>query len=120
MKLLIDIPKEFEQHFQTDKFEDSLHRLSADAHLLAGLYEQETALMLTEAFKNAVSVSPHGGLKVVKTLTQNVLDKIRAEFINQYPKNYMGEPELNGARCVFSLNNVLDVIDKYRIESEEI
>ncbi len=52
--------------------------------------------------------------------TQNVLDKIRAEFINKYPKNYMGEPELNGARCVFSLNNVLDVIDKYRAESENL
>ena len=62
MKLLIDIPKEFEQHFQTDRFEESLHRLSADAHLLAGLYEQETALMLNEAFKNAVPVPPHGDL----------------------------------------------------------
>ena len=56
MKLLIDIPKEFEQHFQIDRFNDSLHRLSADAHLLAGLYEQETALMLSEAFKNAIPV----------------------------------------------------------------
>lgn len=62
MKLLIDIPKEFEQHFQADRFDDSLHRLSADAHLLAGLYEQETALMLSEAFKNAVPVPPHGRL----------------------------------------------------------
>lgn len=33
--------------------EDSLHRLSADAHLLAGNYEQETAKMLIKAFKNA-------------------------------------------------------------------
>lgn len=48
------------------------------------------------------------------------LDKIRAEFINRYPKNYMGEPELGGASCVFSLNEVLDVIDKYKAESEEI
>ena len=62
MKLLIDIPKEFEQHFQTDRFNDSLHRLSADAHLLAGLYEQETALMLSEALKNAVQVQSHGDL----------------------------------------------------------
>ncbi len=47
-----------------------------------------------------------------------VLDKIRAEFINKYPKNYMGEPELGGVMCAFSLNNVLDVIDKYKVESE--
>ena len=62
MKLLIEIPKEFEQHFQADRFDDSLHRLSADAHLLAGLYEQEIALMLSESFKNAVPIPPHGRL----------------------------------------------------------
>lgn len=57
MTLLINIPKEFEKHFQADGFEDSLRRLSADAHLLAGFYEQETALMLIEAFANAVPVT---------------------------------------------------------------
>ena len=62
MKLLIDIPKEFEQHFQADRSNDSLHRLSADAHLLAGIYEQETVLMLSEAFKNAIQIPPHGDL----------------------------------------------------------
>ena len=62
MELLIKIPKEFEQHFKEDAFEDSLHRLSADAHLLAGNYEQETAKMLIEAFKSAVPVPPHGKL----------------------------------------------------------
>ncbi len=75
MKLLIDIPKEFEQHFQTDRFDDSLHRLSADAHLLAGLYEQETVLILSEAFKNAIPVPPHGRLvdadKMIWRLTPN-------------------------------------------------
>ena len=62
MKLLIDIPKEFEQHFQTDRFEDSLHRLSANARLLAGLYEQETVAMFIELFKNAIPVISHGRL----------------------------------------------------------
>ena len=62
MELLVKIPKEFEQHFKQDAFEDSLHRLSADAHLLAGNYEQETAVMLIEAFASAVPVPPHGRL----------------------------------------------------------
>jgi hypothetical protein len=61
MKLLIDIPKEFEEHFNKDRFEDSLHRLSADAHLIAGNYEQETAIMLISAFQNAVKVETVGG-----------------------------------------------------------
>ena len=28
-----------------------------------------------------------------------VLDKIRAEIIAKYPKNYAGEPELGGCAC---------------------
>jgi hypothetical protein len=54
MIIELEIPKEFEYHFNYDRFEDSLHRLSADAHLIAGNYEQETAIMLIKAFKNAV------------------------------------------------------------------
>ena len=53
MRIEIEIPKEFEEHFKQDKFEDTLHRLSADAHLIAGNYEQETAIMLIKAFKES-------------------------------------------------------------------
>ena len=53
MRIILDIPAEFEEHFWHDRFDDSLHRLSADAHLLAGNYEQETAMMLAEALKAA-------------------------------------------------------------------
>ena len=53
MRIEIEIPKEFEEHFKQDKFEDTLHRLSADAHLVAGNYEQETAIMLIKAFADS-------------------------------------------------------------------
>ena len=53
MKLVIEIPEEFEVHFDTDKFENSLERLREDAHLLAGNYEKELADMLIKAFKNS-------------------------------------------------------------------
>lgn len=53
MKIIFEIPKEFENHFLQDRFEDSLYRLNADAHLLAGSYEQEIMIMLIKAFKDA-------------------------------------------------------------------
>ena len=56
MEMIIRIPKEFEEQYLWDQFEDSLHRLSADAHLLAGNYEQEVAVMLIEAFKGAKEI----------------------------------------------------------------
>ena len=60
MRLIIDIPKEFEKDFEKDCFEDALQRLSADAHCLAGLYEKETAMMFVKAFKEAEVVDKQG------------------------------------------------------------
>lgn len=53
MRIEIEIPKEFEEHFKQDKFEDSLERLNTDAHLIAGNYERETVTMLIKAFKES-------------------------------------------------------------------
>ena len=53
MKVEIEIPKQFVEHFLSDRFKDSLLRLSTDAHLIAGLYEQELAEMLIKAFQEA-------------------------------------------------------------------
>ena len=53
MKIVIEIPKEFEDHFMGDHFRDSLMRLIADANCLAGNYEKETADMLIHSFGNA-------------------------------------------------------------------
>ena len=71
--IYIQIPKEFEEHFRKDRFEDSLHRLSADAHLLAGLYEQETAEMLIEAFKGAIPIPDHGRLIDADALMEHLV-----------------------------------------------
>ena len=60
--------------------------------------------------------------EAIKALEQeSILDKIRADIIARYPKNYAGEPELGGSACEFSLNQILQSIDKYKaeLESEE-
>lgn len=53
MKLLIEIPTEFDGHFNLDRFKDALKRLEFDANYLAGKYEKELAEMLIESFQNA-------------------------------------------------------------------
>ena len=53
MKIEIDIPREFEEHFKRDRFKDSLRRLKYDARTNAGLYEKEMADMLITAFAHA-------------------------------------------------------------------
>ena len=61
MRIEIDIPKEFEEHFKQDKFKDSLERVMADIWhplengdcLCAGRYEYETIEMLEKALENS-------------------------------------------------------------------
>jgi hypothetical protein len=51
-------------------------------------------------------------------IINDVLDKIKNEFIDRYPRNYANGLELGGRSCVFSLNDVLRIIDKYKVERE--
>ena len=51
---------------------------------------------------------------------ESVLDKIKNEFIDRYPRNYANELELGGRSCVFSLNEILRIINKYTEESKEV
>ena len=56
----------------------------------------------------------------IKALDQApIIDKLRAYIISKYPKNYAGEPELGGNACEFSLNQILQIIDKYKEEMNE-
>ena len=74
MRIELEIPKEFEQHFKQDKFKDSLERIMADIWhsleigncLCAGRYEYETIEMLGKAFENSKQAYPVE--KVVKEL----------------------------------------------------
>ena len=61
MRIEIDIPKEFEEHFKQDKFKDSLERIMVDIFhslengdcLCAGRYEYETIEMLEKALADS-------------------------------------------------------------------
>ena len=50
MKILIDIPKEFEVDYNTGRFAEFFHRCLADMCTCCGNYEQETAEMMEKAF----------------------------------------------------------------------
>ena len=77
----IRIPKEFEAHFDYDRFVDSLTRLMVDAHCLAGNYEKETAAMLIEVFKKAIPAAD-----VVDR--RALLDKVTEVGIRKWNGNY--------------------------------
>lgn len=64
LKITLDIPKDFEQHFSNDRFKDSLKRIQTDVldeiesdFSISGKYELEVLEMLLDAFKNAEIIS---------------------------------------------------------------
>ena len=89
MKLLIEIPKEFERDFNDNKFEDCFQRLLGDTWdrlthseniLNAGRYETETLEMFIEAFKNATEV------QIYEPIASDI--KIPEELLNKNKKQY--------------------------------
>ena len=94
MRIEIDIPKEFEEHFKQDKFKDSLERIMVDIWhsleigncLCAGNYEYETIKMLEEALEN--SKSAYDIDKVVEGL-----NKLDVKAIKRYKGGTFGDYE---------------------------
>ena len=94
MRIEIEVPKEFEEHFKQDKFKDSLERIMADIKhslengdcLCAGRYEYETIEMLEEAFEN--SKSAYNVDKVVEEL-----NKLDVKAITRYKGGTFGDYE---------------------------
>ena len=63
MKVMIDIPKDFEKHFNKDRVKDSLERTKNDVcygiehdETISGIYEIELLDMLVKAFEEAEAV----------------------------------------------------------------
>ena len=94
MRIEIDIPKEFEEHFKQDKFKDSLEKIMVDIwHLLenknclcANNYEYETIKMLEEALE--YSKSAYDVDKVVEGL-----NKLDVKAIKRYKGGTFGDYE---------------------------
>lgn len=55
MIIQLEIPKEFENDYQKDRFDDFFRRVFADIDCtgMCGKYEVETALMMHDAFKQS-------------------------------------------------------------------
>ena len=56
MKIIVEIPKEYEIDFKTDKFKDFFSRVIVDMNCLCGNYEKEIAQMLIESFNNGEAI----------------------------------------------------------------
>lgn len=56
MRLFIEIPEEFEEYFQTDRFVTFMHWITEDAEANEDIRGMEFIDMFKDAFMNAVSI----------------------------------------------------------------
>lgn len=77
-EIVLKIPKEFEQDFNTDRFKENFERVLFDCKALdyagiSGNYEHETLKMLLDAFSEAVVLpKKHGRIGDLDQLIQTI------------------------------------------------
>ena len=132
MRIEIEIPKEFEEHFKQDKFKDSLERIMADIKyslesrdcLCAGRYEHETIEMLQKAFENSKPAYPVD--KVVKELKGLKEDALAEYNIGEYnidnnignsiAENY--RKDMNEGKC-FAYDEAIEIVKQGGVSEAE-
>ena len=87
MKILIDIPKEFEADYNTDRFAEFFHRCFSDMGTCCGKYEQETAEMMEKAFTESKIYDPYKVVEQLEELKSLVpVNRILDDIVNEKPK----------------------------------
>lgn len=69
MKILIDIPKEFEVDYNSNRFAEFFQRCLADMGTCCGNYEKETAEMMEKTFAESRPYDPY---KAVEQLEKEI------------------------------------------------
>ena len=109
MRIEIEIPKEFEEHFKQDKFKNSFERIMVDIKhslengdcLCAGRYEYETIEMLEKAFED--SKSAYDVDKAIKEL-----NKLDVKAITRYKGGTFGDYE--GTDYYIKKSEVIEIV----------
>lgn len=116
MRIEIEIPKEFEQHFSQDKFKDSFERIMTDIeydslknenYLCAGKYEHKIIGMLEKAFENSKKAYP-----VNEAVSQ------LEDYGNEEISYYRGTPYENCIReCV---SKAIEITKSYKPDNSQM
>lgn len=93
MKILIDIPKEFEVDYNTDRFAEFFQRCRADMGVCCGKYEHETSEMLEKAFTESRPYDP-----------DKVVEQMLAASFERYGNEGMG------GQKVVALDDVIEIV----------
>lgn len=87
MKVLIDIPEEFEVDYHTDRFRDFFERAVADMDVMCGTYERETADVLAKAFEESRLYDPDKVVEQLEELKSLVpVNRVLDDIIHEKPK----------------------------------
>ena len=87
MKILIDIPKEFEVDYNSDRFADFFQRCRTDMGTCCGNYEYETEEMMEKAFTESRFYDPDKVVEQLEKLKSLVpVNRVLDDIVNEKPK----------------------------------
>ena len=130
MRIEIDIPKEFEEHFKQDKFKDSLERIMVDikhslenGDYLCCKYEYETIEMLEKALENSrQAYSVDKVVEEIKTLKEEALGEYNMgeynldnNIGNSIAENY--RKDMNEGKC-FAYDEAIEIVKQGGVSND--
>lgn len=86
MKVLIDIPEEYELDYKTDRFSEFFQRCRADMDVCCGTYERETSDMLEKVFNQSEIIKETVGREKDKTKMNEYKCDVE-KYVVHYGKN---------------------------------
>ena len=87
MRIMIEIPEEFEKDYTADKFAEFFQRCLADMCTCCGNYEQETAEMMENAFAESKIYDPDKVVEQLEKLKSLVpVNRVLDDIVNDKPK----------------------------------
>ena len=99
MKILIDIPKEFEVDYNTDRFAEFFQRCLADMCTCCGNYEWETAEMMEKAFAESRLYDPDKVVEQMEPINYTALYEQNEDF-KRYVDRYCTKHRISVAEAL--------------------
>lgn len=108
MKIVIDIPKEFERDYNVYRYKDFFGRVMADMNCLCGNYEKETAEMFIKSFDESVYLADHDK-QIIADERERIIEELEEKKHKVYSTYSLSENNID-LGVTYGLEKAIEIV----------